>query len=396
MSSAIEKAEQYGAKNYLPLDVVITKAERVWVWDEDGNKYLDMLAAYSAVNQGHCHPKIVKAAKEQLDKVTVTSRAFHNDRMGDMLEKLCNLAGFEKALPMNSGAEAVETAIKAVRKWGEKVKGIPKDKGEIIAFKNNFHGRTTTIISFTSDEQYKDGFGPLTPGFKVVDYNSLDAVEAVITPNTAAILAEPIQGEGGVIIPDDGYLKGLRKLADDNNILLVFDEIQTGLGRTGKMFAFQHEGVRPDVLCVGKALSGGISPISAMLSDHEVMDVFGPGDHGSTFGGNPFASAVAIAALDVLVEEDLPKRAEEIGAYFVSKLKAMNSPHIKEIRARGLMIGVEVTDDSPSGREYCLKLMDEGILSKETHDRTIRFTPPLVITKEEIDWAMERIAKVFA
>ena len=264
MSKAIEKANRYGAKNYKPLDVVLTKGEGVWVWDEQGNRYMDMLAAYSAVNQGHVHPKIVAAAKDQLERITITSRAFHNDKMGDMIEKLCQLSGFEKALPMNSGAEAVETALKAVRKWGEKIKGVPRNKGEIIAFENNFHGRTITIISFTSDEQYKDGFGPLTPGFRIVKYNDLQAVKDVINENTVAILAEPIQGEGGVIIPDEGYLKGLRKIADENNLLLVLDEIQTGLGRTGKMFAFEYEGIRPDVLCVGKALSGGIMPISAM------------------------------------------------------------------------------------------------------------------------------------
>lgn len=396
MSEAIKKAERYGAKNYKPLEVAITKGEGVWVWDDEGNKYLDMLAAYSAVNQGHCHPKIVEAAKEQLDKITITSRAFHNDKMGGMLEKLCNLAGFEKALPMNSGAEAVETAVKAVRKWGEKIKGVPKNAGEIITFENNFHGRTTTIISFSSDEQYKDGFGPLTPGFVIVPYDDINAVQNAVTKNTVGILVEPIQGEGGVMIPREGYLKALRKIADDNNILLVFDEIQTGLGRTGKMFAFEHENVKPDMLCVGKALSGGILPVSAMLCNDAVMQVFTPGDHGSTFGGSPLASAVAVAALDVLTDEKLPERARELGKYFSDSLKNMNSPHIKEIRSRGMMIGVEVTEDSPTGRQYCEKLMKEGVLAKETHERTIRFTPPLIIKKEEIDWAMERIKKVFA
>lgn len=395
MNKTIEKTKKYCANNYSPLDVVIAKGEGVWVWDEEGNRYLDMLAAYSAVNQGHVHPKIVQAAKEQLDKVTVTSRAFHNDRMGDMLEKLCVIAGFEKCLPMNSGAEAVETAIKAARKWGEKIKGIPKGEGEIIAFENNFHGRTITIISFSSDDQYKDGFGPLTPGFKVVPYNDLSAVEKAINKNTVGILAEPIQGEGGVIIPHDGYLKGLRSLADENKILLILDEIQTGLGRTGEMFAFEHEDIKPDILCVGKALSGGILPVSAILADDYVMQVFSPGDHGSTFGGNPLASAVAIAALDVLIKEDLINKAKEIGVYFKEKLLEMKSPYIKEIRARGLMIGVEVTQDAQTGKDYCRKLMQEGILTKETHDRTIRFTPPLVITREEIDWAMERINKIF-
>lgn len=394
--NSIQKANHYGANNYKPLAVSITRGEGIWVWDEDGNKYMDMLAAYSAVNQGHVHPRIVKAAKEQLDKITITSRAFHNDKMGDMLEKLCSLAGFEKALPMNSGAEAVETAVKAVRKWGEKIKGVPKGKGEIIVCENNFHGRTTTIISFSSDEQYKDGFGPLTPGFIIVPYNDIDAVKKAVNENTVGILVEPIQGEGGVIIPSQGYLKGLRQIADQDNVLLVLDEIQTGLGRTGKLFAFQHEDILPDMICVGKALSGGILPVSAMLCNNDVMQVFTPGDHGSTFGGSPLASAVAVAALDVLIEENLVENAEKLGKYFAEQLRSMNSPHIKDIRSRGMMIGVEVTDDSPSGREYCLKLMDEGILAKETHDKTIRFTPPLVITKEDIDWAMERIKKVFA
>lgn len=394
MSKAIEKANRYGAKNYKPLDVVLTKGEGVWVWDEQGNRYMDMLAAYSAVNQGHVHPKIVAAAKDQLERITITSRAFHNDKMGDMIEKLCQLSGFEKALPMNSGAEAVETALKAVRKWGEKIKGVPRNKGEIIAFENNFHGRTITIISFTSDEQYKDGFGPLTPGFRIVKYNDLQAVKDVINENTVAILAEPIQGEGGVIIPDEGYLKGLRKIADENNLLLVLDEIQTGLGRTGKMFAFEYEGIRPDVLCVGKALSGGIMPISAMLANNEVMQVFTPGDHGSTFGGSPLAGAVAIAALDVLVDEHMVENAADLGVYFSQKLKELNSPVIKEIRSKGMMIGVEVTEDALTGRAYCELLMKEGILAKETHDKTIRFTPPLVITKEEIDWAVDKIKKV--
>ena len=394
MSKAIEKANRYGAKNYKPLDVVLTKGEGVWVWDEQGNRYMDMLAAYSAVNQGHVHPKIVAAAKDQLERITITSRAFHNDKMGDMIEKLCQLSGFEKALPMNSGAEAVETALKAVRKWGEKIKGVPRNKGEIIAFENNFHGRTITIISFTSDEQYKDGFGPLTPGFRIVKYNDLQAVRDVVNENTVAILAEPIQGEGGVIIPDEGYLKGLRQIADENNLLLVLDEIQTGLGRTGKMFAFEYEGIRPDVLCVGKALSGGIMPISAMLANNEVMQVFTPGDHGSTFGGSPLAGAVAIAALNVLVDEHMVENAADLGEYFSQKLKELNSSVIKEIRSKGMMIGVEVTEDALTGRAYCELLMKEGILAKETHDKTIRFTPPLVITKEEIDWAVDKIKKV--
>lgn len=394
MSKAIEKANQYGAKNYKPLDVVLTKGDGVWVWDEQGNRYMDMLAAYSAVNQGHVHPKIVAAAKDQLDRITITSRAFHNDKMGDMIEKLCQLSGFEKALPMNSGAEAVETALKAVRKWGEKIKGVPKNKSEIITFENNFHGRTITIISFTSDKQYKDGFGPLTPGFRVVKYNDLQAVRDVVNENTVAIMAEPIQGEGGVIIPDEGYLKGLRQIADENNLLLVLDEIQTGLGRTGKMFAFEYEGIRPDVLCVGKALSGGIMPISAMLANNEVMQVFTPGDHGSTFGGSPLAGAVAIAALNVLVDEHMIENAADLGAYFAQKLKELNSPVIKDIRSKGMMIGVEVTQDALTGRAYCEQLMKEGILAKETHDKTIRFTPPLVITKEEIDWAVDKIKKV--
>jgi ornithine--oxo-acid transaminase len=394
MNKFFELTNQYSAKNYNPLPIVLSKGEGVWVWDTDGNKYLDMLAAYSAVNQGHRHPRIIEAAKKQMDDITLTSRAFRNDKMGLFLEKICNLAGYNKALPMNTGAEAVETALKAARKWGEKVKGIAKDQCEIITCKNNFHGRTIAIVSISSEEQYRDGFGPFTPGFKNVEYGDTKAIEDAITPNTCAILIEPIQGEGGVIIPPDGYLRELRRLATENNVLLMFDEIQVGLGRTGEMFAFQHEDTRPDVLILGKALGGGVYPVSVVLSDNEVMGVFNPGDHGSTFGGNPLGAAVGIASLDVLIDEELPKKAKELGAYFVGGLRNIVSPAVCDIRARGMMIGVEIKPEYGDARKYCDLLMKEGLLCKDTHHTTIRFTPPLVITKEEIDMSLEIIKKV--
>ncbi len=383
--------DEYGAHNYHPLPIVISKAERVWVWDVEGKKYMDMLSSYSALNQGHRHPYIVDVAKKQLDKVTLTSRAFHNDKLPLFLKKVCEFSGFEMALPMNTGAEAVETAIKAVRKWGYKVKGVEDNKAEIIVAANNFHGRTVTIISFSTEEQYRDGFGPFTPGFKIVEYGDAEAVEKAITKNTVAIMVEPIQGEGGIIIPKEGYLKKLRELSDKNNVLLVLDEIQTGLARTGKNFAFEWEGIRPDMVILGKALGGGIMPVSAVLSSKEVLGVFNPGDHGSTFGGNPLGAAVGIAALEVIENEKLADRANELGNYFMEELRKINNPHIKEVRGRGLLIGLEL--DEPA-RKYAEKLMEDGLLCKETHEMVIRFAPPLIITKEEIDWALAKIKKV--
>jgi ornithine--oxo-acid transaminase len=387
----IHLEEQYGAHNYHPLDVVIERAQGCWVYDVEGKKYLDCLAAYSAVNQGHCHPKILNALIDQAHKVTLTSRAFRNDQLALLYEDLHKLSGMDMALPMNSGAEAVETAVKAARKWGHKVKGIPDGKAEIIVCANNFHGRTVTIISFSTDEQYRDGFGPLTPGFKVIPYGDVAALRAAITPNTCAFLVEPIQGEAGIVIPPAGFLKEAAEICKQNRVLLVVDEIQSGLGRTGKLFAYMHDGIRPDAIIIGKALSGGFYPVSAVLASKEVLGVFDPGDHGSTFGGNPLACAVARAALRVLVDEKLPERSAELGAYFLAQLKTLRSPDLKEVRGRGLWIGIELHSKA---RPYCEALKEEGILCKETHDHVIRIAPPLVITREEIDWAFERIRKV--
>ena len=389
----IEMEEQYGAHNYHPLDVVIERGEGVWVYDVDGKKYLDCLAAYSAVNQGHCHPRIMQAVVEQVKRVTLTSRAFRNDQLPPFCKLLHDLTGYDLSLPMNSGAEAVETAVKAARKWGYTVKGIPKDRAEIIVCANNFHGRTVTIVSFSTDEQYRDGFGPLTPGFTVVPFGDAAALEAAITPNTAAFLVEPIQGEAGIVIPPDGYLKKAEALCQANRVLFICDEIQSGLGRTGKLFAHQWEGVRPDMVIIGKALSGGYYPVSAVLSSREVLGVFKPGDHGSTFGGNPLGCAAARASLQVLVDEKLVERSAELGGYFLERLRTLRSPIIKEVRGRGLWIGIELTC---AARPYCERLMQEGMLCKETHDRVIRLAPPLVITREEIDWAFERLKKVLA
>lgn len=389
----LSEVEKYSAHNYHPLPVVLAKGQGVWVWDVEGKKYMDMLAAYSALNQGHCHSKIVEALKTQAEKLTLTSRAFHNDQMGPFMEKLCKLTGFKKCLLMNSGAEAVETAIKAARRWGYIKKKIAKDKAEIICCANNFHGRTVTIVGFSTEKLYQDGFGPFTPGFKIIPYGDAKALGKAVTPNTAAFLVEPIQGEGGVLIPPAGYLKSVRELTRKNNVLLIADEIQTGLGRTGKMFACDHENVRPDILIVGKALSGGLYPVSGILADNEVMDVFVPGNHGSTYGGNPLGCAVGIAALDVITQEKLPQRSHELGQYFLGELRKIKHPAIQEIRGRGLFIGVEIKKEFGAARPYCEKLMELGILAKETHEQVIRFAPPLVITKEEIDWAMERIKK---
>lgn len=390
----ISEVENFCAHNYHPLPVVLEKGEGVWVYDIEGKKYLDMLSSYSALNQGHRHPKIMQALLEQASKVTLTSRAFHNDKMGPFLNKLCEISGFEKALPMNTGAEAVETALKAARKWGYLKKGI--HDGEIIACANNFHGRTISIISFSTEEQYRMGFGPMTPGFKTVPYGDAEALEKAITPDTIAFIMEPIQGEAGVIVPPEGVLAEIRRITREHNILFILDEIQTGFARTGKMFAFQHEEAQPDILIVGKALGGGVYPVSAMLADKEVMDVFKPGDHGSTFGGNPLGAAVGLASIDVLLEENLAERAAELGEYFRNKLNELNSPYIKEIRGKGLLIGVEIREECGKARGYCERLMELGLLCKETHDQTIRFAPPLIISKDEIDWALERIKSVLA
>lgn len=387
----IQLEETYSAHNYHPLDVVIERAEGVWVYDVEGRKYLDCLAAYSAVNQGHCHPKIKAAMLAQLDKVTLTSRAFRNDQMGPFLKELCDLTGYEMALPMNTGAEAVETAVKAARKWGYKVKGVKTNKAEIIVCTGNFHGRTTTVISFSSELQYKEDFGPFTPGFVMVPYGDIEALREAINPNTVAFLVEPIQGEGGVVVPPEGYLQAAATLCYDNNILFIADEIQTGLGRTGRLFASEHENVRPDMIIIGKALSGGYYPVSAVLADEPILGLFRPGDHGSTFGGNPLGAAVARAALQVLSEEKLVQQSHELGAYFKGRLERIESDHIKEVRGKGLFIGVEL---NTRARRFCEALRDRGILCKETHENVIRFAPPLVITKEEIDWALSHIEPV--
>ncbi len=386
--------EKYGAHNYHPLDVVIEKAKGIWVWDVEGNKFMDCLAAYSAVNQGHCHPRIINAMKEQAEKVTLTSRAFRNDQLPLLCKELCEMTGFEMVLPMNSGAEAVETALKAARKWGYKVKGVKENQAEIIACTNNFSGRTISIISFSTEEQYKDGFGPLTPGYKVVEYGNAEALEAAINPNTVAFLVEPIQGEGGVIIPTDGYMKKVSEICKKNNVLLIADEIQSGLGRSGKLFAYMYDGIQPDMVTIGKALSGGAYPVSAVLSSKDILGVFNPGDHGSTFGGNPLGAAIARESLKVLVEEKLIENSFELGKYFKEKLQAIKSGYVKEIRGRGLFIGVELKPEAKGARRFCEALKDRGILCKETHENVIRFAPPLIITKEDIDWALPKIEEV--
>lgn len=393
-SELINIEHTYGAHNYHPLEVVICKAEGVWVWDPEGKKYMDCLSAYSAVNQGHRHPKIIKALKDQADLLTLTSRAFFNDQWPIFAKKLAKYAEKEMILPMNTGAEAVETAIKATRRWGYQVKGIPADKAEIIVMKENFHGRTTTIVSFSTDSGAKNNYGPFTPGFKVVDYNDLKAVEAAITPNTAGILLEPIQGEAGVFVPFDGYLKGIREICDKHNVLFVCDEVQTGFGRTGKKFAFMHEGIVPDIIIMGKALGGGVFPVSAIAADKNIMDVFTPGSHGSTFGGNPLGCAVASAALDVLEEENLAERSEELGKYFRERLVAMNSPKVDIIRGKGLLNAVVLKKSAGKARIYTTAMKEKGVLAKETHEWIIRFAPPLTVTKEQLDWALDIITEV--
>ena len=382
---------ELAAHTYHPLDVVIERAEGVWVYDVEGKRYLDCLAAYSAVNQGHCHPRILAALEEQARKVTLTSRAFRNEQFPLFCQELTELTGFEMVLPMNSGAEAVETAVKTARKWGYKARGIAENQAEIVVCAGNFHGRTTTIVSFSSDEQYRDGFGPFTPGFRMIPYGDIEALRAAMTPNTCAFLVEPIQGEAGILMPPEGYLQQAAALCRENRALLMLDEIQSGLGRTGRLFAYEYEGIRPDVLIVGKALAGGFYPVSAVLASREILGVFRPGDHGSTFGGNPLGCAVARAALQVLVDERLVERSAELGEYFMDRLRALQAPVVKEVRGKGLWIGIELHE---MARPYCEALMEEGILCKETHGHVIRFAPPLVITREELDWAFERVAKV--
>ncbi len=390
----IQLEERYGAHNYHPLDVVIDRAEGVWVYDVDGKKYLDCLSAYSAVNQGHVHPKILAALLDQAKKVTLTSRAFRNDQLPLLYKELSELTGYEMSLPMNSGAEAVETALKLARKWAYRVKGVPRHQAEIITCAGNFHGRTISIVTFSTEPLYRDDFGPFTPGFITVAYGDADAIEKAITPNAAAVMLEPIQGEGGVIVPPEGYLRRVAEICKQNNVLLIADEIQTGLGRTGKLFAAQHEGVRPNITVIGKALSGGFYPVSAILADADLLGLFTPGEHGSTFGGNPLGAAVARAALKVLVDEKLSERAEQLGMYFMEQLAEMPSPHVKEVRGKGLLIGVELKPEAKGARRFCEALQARGILAKETHEHVIRFAPPLVIDRETIDWALPRIREV--
>ncbi len=392
----LEEAERYGAHNYHPLPVVLERGEGVYVWDVEGRRYLDMLSSYSALNQGHRHPRIVQALVEQAGRLTATSRAFHNDRLGPFLRRLCELAGYEQALPMNTGAEAVETAIKAARKWGQEVKGIPEGDAEIVVFEGNFHGRTTTIISMSSEPLYRKGFGPFTPGFRLVPYGDLQALKGAMSRRTIAVLVEPIQGEAGVVVPPRGFMRGVASLCREHGALLLADEIQTGLGRTGRMFACEWDGVRPDIMIVGKALGGGLYPVSAILADHPVMDVFTPGTHGSTFGGNPLAAAVGLASLDVLVDEELPERAAELGTWFMEELRALRSPVVQEVRGRGLLIGVVIRNDAGPARPYCEALMERGILAKETHEQVVRFAPPLVITHAQLQEAMPAIAEVLS
>ena len=390
----IQLENEFGANNYKPLDVVLSRGEGIWVWDVEGNRYLDCLSSYSAINQGHCHPEILRAMHDQAKKLTLVSRAFRNDQLGLFYKEICELTQSHSALPMNSGAEAVETAIKAIRKWGYTRKGVPAGKAEIIVCDNNFHGRTLTIIGFSSEAQYKKGYAPFTPGFISIPFGDAEALERAITSNTVGFLVEPIQGEGGVIVPPDGYLRSVRKICDRNNVMLILDEIQTGLGRTGKLFAEEYEGIQSDLTLVGKALSGGFYPISAVLSSKEVLGVFKPGDHGSTFGGNPLGCAIARTALRVLIEENMIDNAAIMGEYFMKRLKEIDSPHIKEIRGRGLLIGIELHHRAGGARRFCEALQAEGILCKETHQHVVRLAPPLIIKKENIDGALERIEGV--
>jgi ornithine--oxo-acid transaminase len=390
----IQLENEYGAMNYQPLDVVLTRGQGIWVWDVEGNKYLDFLAAYSAVNQGHCHPKILATLREQAERLTLTSRAFRNDQLPFFYKELCELTNSHMVLPMNSGAEAVESCIKAVRKWGYREKGVPDGKAEIIVCANNFHGRTITIVGFSTESQYRDGYAPFTPGFKIIPFGDAQALEDAITPCTVAFMVEPIQGEAGIIIPPDGYLRDVRRICTEHDIAMITDEIQTGLGRTGKLLAEEHEGVEADLTLIGKALSGGFYPVSAVLSNKQVLGVFQPGDHGSTFGGNPLGCAVARTAVKVLVEEGMIENAAEMGAYLLGRLSRIESPYIKEVRGKGLMIGVELHEEAGGARRFCEALRTKGLLCKETHKHVIRFAPPLIIQKDDIDWAFERIEEV--
>jgi len=390
----LAQVERFSAHNYHPLPVVLDRGEGCWVWDLEGKKYLDMLSAYSAVNQGHRHPRIIAALKQQADRLTLTSRAFHNDQMGPFLEELCAVTGFARALPMNTGAEGVETAIKAARKWGYTVKGVADDQAEIIVCENNFHGRTTTIVGFSSEAQSRYGFGPFTPGFIVVPYGDSDALEAAITPNTVGFLVEPLQGEAGVVVPPDGYFGRCVEICRANNVLVINDEIQTGLGRTGRLFCGDWDGDRGDIMIVGKALGGGVYPVSGILSSDEVMDVFRPGDHGSTFGGNPLGAAVGRESLRVIQDEGLPERSDRLGGWFMQQLRDVGSEHVAEVRGRGLMVGVVIKDESGPARPFCEALQRRGILAKETHHQVIRFAPPLVIEQETLEWVVPQVAEV--
>ncbi|MES2217646.1 MAG: ornithine--oxo-acid transaminase [Pseudomonadota bacterium] len=395
MKPVIETEILYGAQNYSPLPVVLTKGEGVYVWDDAGNRYIDMMSAYSAVSHGHCHPKLVQALMEQAKTLAIVSRAFYTDKLAAFLKRICELTGYEKALPMNTGAEAVETAIKAARKWAYTVKGVQPDKAEIIACRGNFHGRTTTIVGFSTEPQYREGFGPFTPGFKIIPYGDAKALETAITPDTAAFLVEPIQGENGIMVPPANYLRDCAAVCKKHNVLLICDEIQTGLGRTGKLLAADHDNIKPDAVVLGKALGGGLLPVSLFLSSKEVMDVFTPGDHGSTFGGNPLAASVALAAVNVLIEDNLIARAAELGDYLLQRMKALKSPLIKEVRGKGLLVGIEI--NAPySARELCLKLLKQGVLSKDTHGTVIRLAPPLVITKEQLDQVIDAMTQVLS
>jgi ornithine--oxo-acid transaminase len=391
---AVALERQFSAPNYHPLPVVLTRGEGAYLWDVEGRRYIDMMSAYSAVSHGHGHPRILAALEAQARRLAVPSRAYHNDRLGPFLEKLCALTGLDAALPMNSGAEAVETAIKAARRWGYRVKGIARDRAEIIVAEGNFHGRTTTIIGFSSEEAYRDGFGPFAPGFRAVKFGDLAAMERAITPETAAVLIEPIQGEAGIIVPPKGWLAGVRRLCDKHGGLLIVDEVQSGLGRTGAWFAFQHEQIRPDGLILGKALGGGVLPVSAFVGTRALMDVFTPGSHGSTFGGNPLAAAVGLEALCVLEEEGLVERSRVLGEHMLQRLRSIRSPALKEVRGRGLWVGAEIDPAFGSAREACERLLHKGVLSKETHDTVIRLAPPLVIAREDLDWALDRFEEV--
>ncbi|MDJ0908465.1 MAG: ornithine--oxo-acid transaminase [Woeseiaceae bacterium] len=394
MSAKIDLEDRYCAHNYHPLPVVLTRAEGVFVWDENGKKYLDMMSAYSAVSHGHTHPRLVKLVQEQVATLNIVSRAFHSDRLGPFLKRACELTGMDMALPMNTGSEAVETAIKAARKWAYTVKGVPHDKAEILACAGNFHGRTISIVAMSEEPQYQEGFGPFPAGFRTVDYGDVDALEASINENTAALIVEPIQGEGGIVMPPEGYLSAASEVCRKHNVLFIADEIQTGLGRTGKLLAVEHEGVKPDGLILGKALGGGIFPVSMFLARRDVMNVFRPGDHGSTFGGNPLAASIGLEALNILVEEKLPERSAEMGDHLIAELRAIDSPLIKEVRGRGLFVGIEIDKALGSARAVCEALLERGLLSKETHETVVRLAPPLVIGKAEIDWAVEQIRDV--